>query len=139
MYSVYCTLIVIYWSMKKAPNLGALEASLPSEPIMGLDQTHGKSLVTSGYNLAAGLAQGILSHGDAVASGATVGIHSKAMLANAAGFGSQIANAKTLASFGRGKGLATLQGLEHLKGLGFRIDKFHSKYLSKVKALLSAS
>jgi len=85
----------------------------------------GLCFVSQSHHVTAGFAQNVLGHLHAVASGATVGVHSKAMLADAMHFGIEIADAHFL-GLGRSKGFARLQGTEHTERLGFRIDQFHS-------------
>ena len=90
-------------------------------------QSDAKALcfVCQSDHVTAGLAQHILSHSHAVACGALVGVHSKAMLADAMYFGIEVADAHFF-GLARSQRLASLQGLENTERLGFRIDQFHS-------------
>jgi len=86
-------------------------------------------------HVTAGFAQNVLGHTHTVASGTLVGVHSKAMLADAMHFGIEVANTHFL-GFGSCQCLAGLQGLENTERLGFRIDQFHSiTFLSKYFAV----
>jgi len=76
-------------------------------------------------HFAAGLAQDVLGNGHAVACGACVGVHSEAMLADAADFCAQVANAHFL-GFGGGQCLTVFQCGKNFVRLGFGIDEFHS-------------
>ena len=92
-------------------------------------------LVCESDHVAAGLAKHVLGHAHAVTGPALVGVHSKAMLADAMHFGVEVADAHFLGLAG-GQGLTVLQSAEHTERLGFRIDKFHSfTFLSKVAVL----
>lgn len=91
--------------------------------------------VSKSDHVTAGFAQNVLSHFDTVASSTLVGVHSKAMLADAMYFGIEVTNAHLL-GFGSCQSLAGLQGLEHTERLGFRINQFHSiTFLSKYFAV----
>ena len=91
---------------------------------------HGLCFVSQCHHLAAGLAELILGHSHAVASGAAVGVNSEAMLADAAHFGAEVAHSHFF-GFALGQGLTRLQGGENTESLGFGIDKFHCFFLSR--------
>ena len=90
-----------------------------------LDQAGSDGTVASGHELAAWATQHILSDLDAVAGGAAVGVHSKAMLADAAHFGTEIADAH-FAGLAFGQCLTILEGRKNTESLGFGIDVFHA-------------
>jgi hypothetical protein len=90
-----------------------------------LDQTSGDGSVTSSDESAAGFADLVLSHRYTVASFASVGIHAKAMITDAADFGAEVAHAH-FAGLAFGQALTALQCLEDPVRLGFGIDQFHS-------------
>jgi hypothetical protein len=94
-----------------------------------LDQAGSDGPVTGSDQLAAGTAHHVLGDFDTIASGAAVGVHSEAMLADAAHFSGEIADAHLL-GFGSGQGLARTESRKNTEGLGFRIDQFHNSYLS---------
>lgn len=90
-----------------------------------LCQAHCDGFVASSHDATAGLAQNVLGHCHAVAGRALVGVHSKAVLANASHFSGQIAHAHFLSPT-LGQSLTGLQSGKHFERLGFRIDQFHS-------------
>lgn len=105
---------------KKAPLRGLPVASQR----LLINQTQGQGFVTSSHELTAGFAHPILSHAHAVASHASVGIHSETALTDAADFGAEVAHAQ-FAGLAFGEFLTVLQVREHTEGLGFGIDVFH--------------
>jgi len=106
---------------------GFLEWSVWADQRFGLLDRHacGQCFVTQSNQLTAGFAQNVLGYLDTVTSSAVVGVNRKAMLADAADFSGQIADAHFL-GLGCSQCLAGLQGTENAERLGFRIDKFHS-------------
>ena len=80
-------------------------------------------------HVTAGLAKHVLSHAHAITGPALIGVHSKAVLADAMHFGVEVADTHFL-GFAGGQCFARLQGTEHTERLGFRIDQFHSCCLS---------
>lgn len=96
---------------------------------LGNAQSHG--LVASGNQLAAWLANLVLSDLDAVASSALVGVHTETSGTNAADLGAEVLDAKAVLGFAGAQSFTSLEGGEDLVGLGIFI-KTHNFYLSKV-------
>ena len=86
-------------------------------------------------HVAAWLAQYVLSHTHTVTGCALVGVHSKAMVADAMDLGVEVADAHFLGLAGC-ECFAGLESTENAEGLGFRIDQFHSiTFLSSKSAV----
>ena len=102
-----------------------LEWSVWADQRILKSDTKALSFVCQSDHVTAGLAQHILSHTHTVACGTLVGVHSKAMLADAMDFGIEVADTHFLGLAGS-QCLASLQSLENTERLGFGIDKFHS-------------